>query len=60
MELKYLKCDKIQTVEPIELKFATHYVSYFVMHCADFGEYRFNGMSTIAKGIILMPYRQYS
>ena len=44
MELNYLKFHSIQTVQPIELKFATYDVKCFVMHCADFGEYRSIGI----------------
>ena len=46
MDLNYLKCDSIKTVQPIQLKFAMNNVGHFVMHCVDFGEYRYNGIST--------------
>ena len=38
MELNFLKCDSIQTVQTIELKLAAYDVGHIVMHCADFGE----------------------
>ena len=40
MEVNYLKYDSIQTVQPIELNFATSDAGYFVMDCADLGENR--------------------
>ena len=52
MEPNYLKCSNMQTSQPIQLRFAS-YAGFFVMNCADFGEYRSNGISTGAKGIIL-------
>ena len=60
MELNFLKCDSIKTVQPIEIKFGTYDVGYFVMHCVDFEEYILNGMSTGTKGIILIHYRHWS
>ena len=50
MELNYLICNSIQTLKPFELKFATYDVRYFVIDCTDFGEQRFNGISTREKG----------
>ena len=52
MELNFLKCDRIQTMQPIELNYATYDAGCFVIHYADFGENRSNGISTGAEGII--------
>ena len=53
MEMNYLKCDSIETVQPIELKFSKSNVGYLLIYCINFGEHRSNGISTGAKGIIL-------
>ena len=58
--MNYLKCACIQTVQAIELKFSMNNISYFVVCCVDFGEYRFNGIFAGAKGIILIHYSQWS
>ena len=60
MELNYLKCACIQTVNPIELNFFTNNIGYFVIYCVDLGVYRTSSISTGAKGIILIHYSQMS
>ena len=59
MEMNYLKCDRIQTVQPIDFKFITYDSGYFVMRYADFGEHRSKGISTGEKEIILIHYMQW-
>ena len=53
MEVNYFKCNTIQTVLPIDLKFVKYNEGYFVVHRSDFHEYRSNGISTGKKGVIL-------
>ena len=53
-------CGSIQTVQPIKLKFPTYNAGFLVMHCADFGEYRSNGISTGAKVKNFIHYIQWS
>ena len=60
MELNYLKCESIETVQPIELEFAKNNVGYLLIHCIYFGEHRSNGISTGAKGIILIYLSHWS